>query len=59
MEYLYCVIKIAHCDLKQAKILKMDDNYNLMIGDFGISKKLRENNLKFVYTKNIVGTIDF
>ena len=59
MEFLYSVIKIAHCDLKPANILKMDDDYNLMIGDFGISKKLRENNLKFGYAKNIVGTIDF
>ena len=59
MEFLYNVIRIAHCDLKPANILKMDDDYNLMIADFGISKKLKENTLKFGYTKNIIGTIDF
>jgi len=59
MEFLYSVIRIAHCDLKPANILKMDDDYNLMIADFGISKKLKENTLKFGYTKNIIGTIDF
>ena len=32
---------------------------NLMIVDFGISKKFKENTLKFGYTKNIVGTIDY
>ena len=59
MDFLYSVIRIAHCDLKPANILKMDDDYNLMIADFGISKKLKENTLKFGYTKNIIGTIEF
>ena len=30
---------------------------NLIIVDFGISKKFKDNTLKFGYTKNIVGTI--
>ena len=59
MNYLYGVVKIGHCDLKPANILKMDMDYTLGISDFGISKKLRENTLKFGYTKNILGTIDF
>ena len=53
MDYLYGVIKIAHCDLKSENILKMDNDYNIMIGDFGISKKLKEKTLKFSNTKNI------
>lgn len=59
MNYLYGVVKIGHCDLKPANILKMDMDYSLVISDFGISKKLRENTLKFGYTKNILGTKDF
>ena len=39
MDFLYGVLMIAHCDLKPANILKMDADYNLMISDFGISKK--------------------
>ena len=56
MNYLYGVVKIGHCDLKPANILKMDMDYTLMISDFGISKKLRENTLKVGYTKNMQGT---
>ena len=59
MDFLYGVLMIAHCDLKPANILKMDTDYNLMISDFGISKKLKENTLKFGYAKNIGGTKDF
>ena len=47
MDFLYGVLMIAHCDLKPANILKMDTDYNLMISDFGISKKLKENTFKF------------
>ena len=59
MLYLHRELKIGHCDLKPANILMMDMDYNLMISDFGISKKLRENTLKLDYTKNIEGTKDF
>ena len=59
MLYLYGVVKIGHCDLKPANILKMDVNYNLMTSNFGISKKLRENSLKFGYSKKINGTYPF
>ena len=52
MEYIYGVIKIAHCELKPENILIMDDEYNIMIADFGISKKLIENSFKFGYTKS-------
>jgi len=59
MNYLYRVVKIGHCDLKPANILQIDIDYNLMISDFGISKKLREDTLKIGYTKNIGGTMHF
>ena len=71
MNYLYGVVKIGHCDIKPANILKMDMDYTLGISDFGISKKLRENTLKSGskklrentlksgYTNNIGGTKDF
>lgn len=59
MNYLYGVVKIGHCDLKPANILKMDMDYTLVISDFGISKKLRENSLKFGYSKKINGTYPF
>ena len=59
MNYLYDVKKIAHCDFKPANILKMDNDYNLMIGDFGISKKLKENTLRAGYTNNMGGTLNF
>ena len=52
-------MKIGHCDMKPANILKMDMDYNLMISDFGISKKLRQNTYKFGYTMNIGGTENF
>lgn len=37
----------------------MDTDYNLMIGDFGFSKKMKENTLKFSYAKNIGGIKNF
>ena len=37
----------------------MDQEYNLMITDFGIAKKTRENASKLGYTKNIGGTLHF
>ena len=37
----------------------MDLDYNSMIGDFGISKKLKENTLLSGNTKNIGGTKHF
>lgn len=43
MNYLYEVLKIAHCDIKPANILKMDDKYKIKITDFGISRILIEN----------------
>ena len=57
MLFLYDIINIGHCDLKPANILKIDEDYNLMITDFGIAKKLRQNSIKFGYTKNISGTL--
>ena len=59
MDYLYGVLMIEHCNLKPSNVLKMDTDYNIIIGDFGISKKMKENTLKFGYTKNIGGTKDF
>ena len=53
MNYLYDVLKIAHCDVKPSNILKMDLDYNSMIGDFGLSKKLKENTLLSDNSKNI------
>ena len=45
--------------LKTGKYPKDGLDYTLVISDFGISKKLRENSLKFGYTKNMQGTKDF
>ena len=59
MLHLFGVLKICPCDYKPADILKIDIKYNLMIRDFGISKKLKENSSKFGYNKNISGTIYF
>ena len=42
MDYLNSEVKIAHCDMKPANILKIDNDYKLMIGDFSLSKKLKE-----------------
>ena len=37
----------------------MDLEYKLMISDFGISKKLRENSFKFGYSKKMSGTLTY
>ena len=38
LSFIYLKLNMSHSDLKPANILKIDDDYNIKITDFGASR---------------------
>ena len=50
--------KIVHCNIKPPNIL-LDKKFNVIITDFGIAKKLKDNSKIKFYNRAAAGTIKY
>ena len=46
MSFIYSKLDMSHSDLKPANILKINDDYDIKITDFGASKIILENSIR-------------
>ena len=46
LSYIYSKLDMSHSDLKPANILKINDDYDIKITDFGISRIIEENSIR-------------
>ena len=46
LSFIYFKLDMSHSDLKPANILKINDDYDIKITDFGISRIIGENSIR-------------
>ena len=46
MSFIYLKLDMSHCDLKPANILKINDDYDIKITDFGTSNIILKNSIR-------------